>query len=281
MGIDYVSAYAGIHYFAGRKQNTSPDKSDTVLTWPEGNARLAQHLQKYVVGKSLKNHLMYNIKIEDNKAVATVFDNKTKTSTTITADKIVLATPQFVNQYLLENRKNLVKQFHYTPWMLATLVVSDLVDNNSFPLCWDNVIYGSKGLGYVYDQHQSLQQIQDRKVITYYYSFSSSDLKKTRRDLHKKPKEYWKQVVFNDLKIAHPTIEEDTESIEIHLLGHGMVSPVPGFIYGQAKKEAAKPIDNKIYFAHTDLAGISVFEEAFHQGINAVNQMIDGTTLDS
>ncbi|AWG20866.1 twin-arginine translocation pathway signal protein [Flavobacterium faecale] len=281
LGIDYVSAYAGIHYFAGRKQNSSPNKGDTVLTWPEGNARLAQHLQKYVVGKSLKNHLVYNIKIDGNKAVATVFDNKTKTSTTITADKIVLATPQFVNQYLLENRKNLAKQFHYTPWMLATIVVSDLVDNNSFPLCWDNVIYGSKGLGYVYDQHQSLQQIQDKKVITYYYSFSSSDLKKTRRYLYKKPKEHWKQVVFNDLKIAHPTIEEDTESIEIHLLGHGMVSPVPGFIYGQAKKEAAKPIDNKIYFAHTDLAGISVFEEAFHQGINAVNQMIDGTTMDS
>lgn len=281
LGIDYVSAYAGIHYFAGRKQNASPNKADTVLTWPEGNARLAHHLQKYVAGKSLKNHLVYNIKIEENKAVATVFDNKTKTSTTITADKIVLATPQFVNQYLLENRKNLAAQFHYTPWMLATLVVSDLSDNNSFPLCWDNVIYGSKGLGYVYDQQQSLQQIQAKKVITYYYSFSSSDLKNTRRDLYKKTKDHWKKVVFEDLKIAHPTIEEDTESIEIHLLGHGMVSPVPDFIYGQAKKDAAKPIDDKIYFAHTDLAGISIFEEAFHQGINAVNQMIDGTTLDS
>jgi hypothetical protein len=31
-----------------------------------------------------------------------------------------------------------------------------------------------------------------------------------------------------------------------------MVSPVPDFIC-QAK-DAAKPIDNKIYFAHTDLA---------------------------
>lgn len=281
LGIDFVSAYAGIHYFAGRKQNASPNKADIVLTWPEGNARLAHHLQKYVAGKSLKNHLVYNIKIEGNKAIASIFDNKTKTATTITADKILLATPQFVNQYLLENRKHLAAQFHYTPWMLATLVVSDLIDNTSYPLCWDNIIYGSKGLGYVYDQHQSLQQIQDKKVITYYYSFSSSDLRKTRRDLYKKTEDHWKQLVFNDLKIAHPTIEEDTESIEIHLLGHGMVSPVPGFIFGQAKKDAAKPIENKIYFAHTDLAGISIFEEAFHQGINAVNQMIDGTTLDS
>ncbi|WP_348824669.1 NAD(P)/FAD-dependent oxidoreductase [Flavobacterium aestuarii] len=281
LGINYVSAYAGIHYFAGRKQNASENKQDTVLTWPEGNSRLAHHLHKYVKGKSLKNHLVYQIESNNNKAVAKVFDNKTKTSIAITADKILLATPQFVNQYLLENRKELATNFHYTPWLLATLVVSDLTDNGSFPLCWDNVIYGSKGLGYVYDQQQSLQQIQDKKVITYYYSFSSADLKKTRRELYKKPKEYWKQMVFDDLKIAHPTIELATESIEIHILGHGMISPVPNFIYGKAKKEASQPIADKIYFAHSDLSGISIFEEAFHQGINAVNTMIDGTALDS
>lgn len=280
LGIHYVSAYAGIHYFAGRKQNASADKQDTVLTWPEGNSRLAHHLQKYVKGKSLKNHLVFQIENNNNKAVAKVFDNTTKTTIAIKADKILLATPQFVNQYLLENRKNLASNFHYTPWLLATLVVSDLTDNGSFPLCWDNVIYGSKGLGYVYDQQQSLQQIQDKKVITYYYSFSSADLKKTRREIYKKPKEYWKQMVFDDLKIAHPNIELLTESIEIHLLGHGMISPVPGFIYGQAKKEASKSIDDTIYFAHSDLSGISIFEEAFHQGINAVNTMLDATTLD-
>lgn len=281
LGIHYVSAYAGIHYFAGRKQNASENKQDTVLTWPEGNARLAHHLQKYVKGKSLKNHLVFEIKIDKNKAVAKVFDNKTKTTITIIADKILLSTPQFVNQYLLENRKELTSNFHYTPWLLATLVVSDLSDNGSFPLCWDNVIYGSKGLGYIYDQQQSLQQVQEKKVITYYYSFSSRNLKQTRREFYKKPKEYWKQMVFEDLKIAHPTIEEATESIEIHLLGHGMISPVPGFIYSQAKKEVAKPIANTIYFAHSDLSGISIFEEAFHQGINAVNTMLDATTLDS
>lgn len=281
LGIEYVSAYAGIHYFAGRKQNTSENKQDTVLTWPEGNSRLAHHLQKYVKGKSLKNHLVFEIETNNNKAVAKVFDNNTKTSIAITSDKILLATPQFVNQYLLKNRKELASYFHYTPWLLATLVVSDLNDNGSFPLCWDNVIYGSKGLGYVYDQQQSLQQVQDKKVITYYYSFSSSDLKRTRRELYKNPKEYWKQMVFDDLKIAHSNIELITESIEIHLLGHGMISPVPGFIYGGAKKEASQPIANTIYFAHSDLSGISIFEEAFHQGINAVNTMINGTTLDS
>ena len=86
-------------------------------------------------------------------------------------------------------------------------------------------------------------------------------------------------MVFDDLKIAHPDIESITEEINIHLLGHGMISPVPGFIFGEAKKEAAKNINNKIFFSHSDLSGISIFEEAFHQGINIVNQIVDGYNL--
>jgi hypothetical protein len=60
-----------------------------------------------------------------------------------------------------------------------------------------------------------------------------------------------------------------------------MVSPVPGFIFGSAKKEASKNICGKIFFAHSDLSGISIFEEAFHQGINVVNKILDNATLDS
>ena len=129
LGIAYVSAYAGIHYFAARKQNASEDHQDSVLTWPEGNSRLANHLKKYVKGKSIKNHLVFEIENYTHKAVAKVFDNETKTTIAITANKMILATPQFVNQYLLKDRKDLASHFHYTPWLLATLVVSDINDN--------------------------------------------------------------------------------------------------------------------------------------------------------
>lgn len=281
LGVDFVSAWAGIHYFAGRKHNVTSDRKENVLTWPEGNARLTTHLKKYSEGKTLKNHLAYEVKIEGDKAVIHAFDNRKKESVEIITNKVVLATPQFINQYLLEKRKHIAREFHYAPWLLATLTVSDLTDNYSYPLCWDNVIHGSKGLGYIYDQHQSVQQVQSKKVITYYYSFSTSDIRKSRRTLYQQKKEYWKQIIIEDLKMAHPDIESKTEEISIHLLGHGMVSPVPGFLFGDAKKEAARSIENKIFFAHSDLAGISIFEEAFHQGINVVNTILDGTTLDS
>lgn len=281
LGIEFVSAWAGIHYFAGRKQDSVLEKNDSVLTWPEGNARLAHHLQKYADQKTLKNHLVYEVKTENNKAFVKAFDDVKKISLEIIANKVVMATPQFVNQHLIKDRKVFTKSFHYTPWLLATLTVDDLSDNSSFPLSWDNVIYDAKGLGYVYAQHQTLNQVQEKKIITYYYSFSSGDLKKTRREIYKKDKEYWKQLVFNDLKIAHPDIEEYTEEMEVFLLGHGMISPVPDFIFGNAKKQASQNIGSKIYFAHTDLSGISIFEEAFHQGINVVNQILHETTLDT
>ena len=107
---------------------------------------------------------------------------------------------------------------------------------------------------------------------------SDNEFKQTKKQkiaaIYKKPKEYWKNLVFEDLKIAHPNIEEATESIDIHLLGHGMISPKNGFLFGESKQKAAQSIDDKIYFAHSDLSGISIFEEAFHQGINVVNKIV-------
>lgn len=281
LGIAYVSAWAGIHYFAGRKHDATPDRKDDVLTWPEGNARLAAHLKPYAEDKTLKNHLAYHVKIVGDKAIVLAFDDIQKQSVEITADKVIMATPQFVNQYLLPGRKTLAKQFHYAPWLLATLVVTDLPENFSYPLCWDNVIYGSKGLGYIDDQHQSVAQLHKRKVITYYLSFSSAGSGKSRRELYARKADYWKRFVLDDLQIAHPDIAQRTESIDIHRLGHGMVSAVPGFLFGQARQIAAAPIGNCIYFAHSDLSGISIFEEAFHQGIDAVNLMLHDTTVDS
>ncbi|MEO4004241.1 FAD-dependent oxidoreductase [Flavobacterium sp. CAU 1735] len=281
LGIAYVSAWAGIHYFCGRKHDATSDKKENVLTWAEGNARLASHLKKYTDQKTLKKHLVYQAEIKNDSVVIAAFDSEKQESVTIVADRVILATPQFVNQYLLTGRQEFSKAFHYAPWLLATVTVTELIDNHSYPLCWDNVIYDAKGLGYIYDQHQSLQQLQPKKVITYYHSFSSANIPQSRRELYKQDKEYWKRQVLSDLSKAHPDIEQYVEAIDIHLLGHGMISPVPGFLFGKEKEQAGQSIGNRIYFAHSDLAGISIFEEAFHQGINAVNKMIHDATLDS
>lgn len=275
LGIDFISSWAGIHYFASRKHNATKEKTENVLTWPEGNARLMNHLKEYSKDKIFTNHLVYETKIEGENVIVKAYDDFKKESVSIKAKKVIFATPQFINSYLLPDRLNITKDFHYAPWLLATLTVIDLDDNNSYPLCWDNVIYGAKGLGYIYNQHESLGQIQEKKVITYYYSFSTNDLKRSRKELLTKPEDYWKELIINDLKIAHPDIENVIQEIDIQRIGHGMISPVPGFLSGNSRAEASRAIENKIFFAHSDLSGISIFEEAFHQGINAVNKILE------
>jgi hypothetical protein len=50
------------------------------------------------------------------------------------ADKVIMATPQLsINTF--KDRKNQRFSLH----RFGTLVVSELPDNGSFPLCWDNV----------------------------------------------------------------------------------------------------------------------------------------------
>lgn len=268
LGIDYVSAWAGIHYFAGRKNNWSTKYKDQVFTWPEGNARLAKHLSEYSKGKSSTNHLVFNVKINDKVEVLS-FDNVQKKTKKIIAEKVLFATPQFVNERIFNKKR--AGNFNYVPWLLTTITLKNEFGGDE-ELAWDNVIYGSDGLGYIYDQHQNVDQIIGEKVITYYRSFSTGDCRKARKKLYALKEEQLKNLVLEDLKKAHPLIEDFIIEMQFHKIGHAMIAPVPNQIFG--KQEAKQPIEGKIFFAHSDVSGISIFEEAFYQGLRTAKQML-------
>lgn len=271
LGIDYVSAWAGIHYFAGRKNNWSKKYKDQVFTWPEGNARLSKHLSKYTRDKNLLDHLVFDVKFNDNDVEVLSFDNSQKKTKKIIAEKVLFATPQFVNERIFNNKR--AENFNYVPWLLTTITLKNEFGGDN-ELAWDNVIYGSDGLGYIYDQHQNIGQNVGEKVITYYRSFSTDDCKKARRKLYSMKEAEIKDLVLNDLKKAHPLIEDFIIEMQFHKIGHAMIAPVPNRITGRISEEAKQPIDDKIFFAHSDLSGISIFEEAFYQGCRTAKKMI-------
>ena len=124
--IDYVSAWAGIHYFAGRKNNWAKKYKDQVFTWPEGNARLAKHFSQYVKDKHWTNHLVFDVSIKDDKVEVLTFDNSLKKTKKIIADKVLMATPQFVNERILKDKS--AKSFNYVPWLLTTIILKNEVD---------------------------------------------------------------------------------------------------------------------------------------------------------
>ncbi len=270
LGIKYVSAWAGIHYFAGRKNNFS-SKKDQVFTWPEGNSWLTKKLSQFTKDKTSTKNLVYDVTVSEAGVEVLSYDDERKISKLYKAEKVLFATPQFINNRIFKDRK--IKNFNYVPWLLATLTLKNEF-GGAEEISWDNVIYGAEGLGYINDKHQNLEQNISEKVITYYRSFSTSDCAKARKDLYKLNEEQLKKIILDDLKIAHPEIENFILEIDFHKIGHAMIAPVPNQIFGETSEKARENIDGKIFFAHTDLSGISIFEEAFHQGIRAAKQMI-------
>lgn len=263
IGIERVSAWAGVHYFAARKC-----QQDNVLTWPEGNGFLVKCLEKYAAARLRRRHLAYEVRLEAESVAVKVYDAGQDRSVLFRAEKVILATPQFVNQRLLQPAHQVdVSAFHYAPWLAATLVLSAPPPGSAgMPMCWDNVIFRGRGLGYIHTMHQSVAQHPPKCVLTYYRAFDGPDPLMLRRELYRRDLSHWQRQVLDDLRQAHPSIEGLVESVDIQRWGHGMVSPVPGFIFGEPLHRARQPLGGRIFFAHSDLSGMSLFEEAFHRG---------------
>jgi predicted NAD/FAD-binding protein len=275
-----TSAWAGIHYFASRKGKATNATYSDVLTWPEGNGFLVNHLRKDINRQIQTGALAVQVKTNAGGVQVIYFDTQAKQIKAIQASHCIMAVPQFIAARLLANeaRSKLVKeQLHYTPWVVANLTVRELEERSGAPLSWDNVLFESKGLGYVEATHELLQQKIPRKNLTYYLPLTDQSPGEERKAAQQRKYEDWAELVMTDLQKVHPNIREATEELNIMLWGHAMAQPLPGIIHGSVRAVLSAPVDNRIHFAHSDLAGISIFEEAFYQGLQAAKKII-GTT---
>jgi phytoene dehydrogenase-like protein len=271
-----TSAWAGIHYFASRKGAAANAESDDVLTWPEGNYWLVEKLAKPSQTKIQSQVLVMAVRVQGNSVLVDWFDAAKNMVVQTQAKAVIMATPQFVNQYVVQSERKIdVKDFEYAPWLVANLTVHGTLDERrGEPLCWDNVVYGSDSLGYVHAGHQQLAMPKEKTVLTYYKPLASGDATAQRKQMQQSKWADCSQSVFADLQSAHPTLKQNTENLDVFLWGHGMIKPKPGFIWRDSRAAVAQPIANKIYFAHSDMGGVSVFEEAFAQGIRAAEAVL-------
>jgi protoporphyrinogen oxidase len=265
-----VSAWAGIHYFASRGEDAA------VLTWPEGNgwlvARLCDHLRPQI----RTDALVYSIASEPSRAIVHAFDPRAARTTRIVAERVIFAAPKHALPHLLGEGANghPVGDFEYAPWMVANLTLRSLPrERKGAPLCWDNAIYDSDSLGYVVATHQSLRRHVDETVLTYYLPLAGGDPADERRRLLEAPWSAWAERVLRDLAKPHPEIRELVSRLDVWRWGHGMVRPRPGFLWGEARRRAAEPIGN-VHFAHSDLSGFSLFEEAQYRGVAAAEAVL-------
>ena len=57
-------------------------------------------------------------------------------------------------------------------------------------------------------------------------------------------------------------------------MGHAMVRPTVGFLGSEERKTLANHSAGNIWFANSDLSGISIFEEAQYRGVRAADRAL-------
>ena len=78
--------------------------------------------------------------------------------------------------------------------------------------------------------------------------------------------------IVSELSRCHIGFEALIRRIDIRRWGHAMVRPAVGALFGGPRGAAARPV-GPLHFAHTDLSGIALFEEAFAHGLRAADEV--------
>jgi glycine/D-amino acid oxidase-like deaminating enzyme len=277
--IDQTSAWAGLFYFASRVAKPG-EEARPLITWPEGNGRLVAHLYSKAQSRVKLGLAACEIIPTAGGSRAGVdvvaLDHRDRTATGFHADRVIFAAPHFLTRYLIrpyrEDPPAHVAEFQYGAWMVANLMLKDRPRDRGFPLAWDNVLYESPSLGYVVATHQRGLDYGPT-IFTYYYPLCDADPRAARSRLLEAGWRDWADVALTDLGRAHAEIRALTERINIMRWGHAMIRPRPGFIWGGARAAAARAFRG-VHFANTDLSGVPLFEEAFHHGIRAADEVL-------
>ncbi|MCC6536430.1 MAG: FAD-dependent oxidoreductase [Bryobacterales bacterium] len=254
-----TSAWAGIHYFAARRENDGKGP----LTWPEGNGWIARRLLDRVGAARLRTgEFVSRIERAGNARWRV-----TAATAVYEASAVICAAPTYLLPFLLADQPAAVNvpRRTYAPWLTANLWLDRWPAERGLPIAWDNVLYRSPALGYVVSTHQSLRQHQDRTVWTYYWALANQDPAAARRRLLERDWRSWTEDILNDLAQAHPDIRACVTRIDLMRFGHAMARPAPGFL-SQTLPRSPLP---GLFLANSDISGLSIFEEAQFQGVEA------------
>ena len=281
-----VSAWAGIWYFAAR-QNGQGERSEGFLSWPEGNGRLVRQLQSSLAPGQLEARvLVHSVEPGEGGCRVDAVEAGTGRPRAWFARQVVLACPRFVAGHVVapwrRERPTWLDAFQYGPWVVANLTLSAPPASYGFPLAWDNVFYESRSLGYVVATHQRLRLHEGGPtVLTWYLPLAGLDVKAERQKVLSAGYGEWEGLVMADLMAAHPGVAGLAERLEVMRWGHAMVRPVPGFLWGPARRAAQESLGRSLHFAHSDLGGLGLFEEANWHGVRAAERALAGLGRDS
>ena len=272
--LEQASAWAGLFYFCSRVRKSGVE-SQPFITVPEGNGQFVNHFVEKVGDHVRRSQMVVAVMPREKGIDVICLDGGELRG--IHCEKAIFASPMFTAPYVIRGfREDLpfpASEFRHNAWFVANLHLKDRPKPRfakDFPLSWDNVLFESPSLGYVTATHQKGLDYGPT-VLTYYYPMCEDPNGRTTLFNYD-----WQQladVCLTDLARAHPDIYDLTTRLDVMRWGHAMISPRPNFIWSGVREKAMKPYRN-IHFAHTDLSGVALFEEAFYHGLRAAKEIL-------
>ena len=283
---DKVSAWAGLHYYCSRWGQAANAGNGAWLTWPGGMQPVADALAA-ASGVQRRPGTVVSLKrIKDGaregvEALCFSLVDGVAQTYLVRARKAICAMPVYVAARVVEGMRALgfdaAKHTpSYAPWMVANFLMKDFPrELPEAPLSWDNVVYQEPGLGYVVSTHQDIRAAPPAKtVFSAYVALSDRTPDAARKWMQSASASELVALASADLKAAYGwRFAACVERVDITLRGHAMAAPLPGF-RSNAGLQALRELDGPIVFAHGDLSGFSVFEEAAWWGCQAALKVV-------
>ncbi|MBI3375449.1 MAG: NAD(P)-binding protein [Betaproteobacteria bacterium] len=276
-----TSAWAGLHYYACRDGQAANADSHSVLTWPEGNGwivkRLSEWLQAHGAAPVQTRALCTRLSTTRTGAELDIFLAAEQRSIRVRAEQVLWAAPAFVLARVWENPppglREAAARVDYVPWLVANLTLDARPDDlGPAGLAWDNVLYESNALGYVVATHQAIRVKPGATVITWYRPLTDGSPREARMRLANTDWKTWVDEIVAELARPHPALPGLLKRIDIWRWAHAMPRPVPGFLRRPLSALLAG-LDRPLAFAHSDLGGLSLFEEAHDAGVRAAQRV--------
>lgn len=274
-----VSAWAGLHYFAGRTGKAQNAETNSVVTWPEGNGFLVNRLKEKLDGHIITGSMVSRIECKLGRIKTSFLKTGDHSIDAIESDLLLFSAPRFLAPYLIAEHEKYDLADHsklvYPPWMVANISLRKLPFSKGEAIAWDNVSYYGESLGYVVATHQNISTREGAAVVTFYMPLSEDEPRVAREKLLKAQTTDWTKRIISELEKMHPGIRQDIISIDLCPWGHGMLRPSIAFIWSDARRKM-KESPGPIFFAHSDMSGMSNFEEAQYQGVESARRILAG-----
>lgn len=287
-GLDssHTSAWAGIHYFSSEHGKAHNAADGTVLTWPRGLGELTTRMLRGIPVERRRTASVLSTRQTRQGWEVLCLDDRANPFV-VECAHLVMASPLFVSRRAvpqafggLEDATGPVM----APWVVANFELNRFpLEQPGSELAWDSVVCGSRSLGFVNATHQLTRLAKPEKTVFSAYLPLSATVPGTAQaantaTLVKAAREWANKASAPELmemcrkdldEVYGSGWESACSGVEFTVHGHAMAAPVPGFLQeplAARAREVNQTRSTRLHFAHSDLSGYSVFEEAAYWG---------------